>query len=398
MNFLNKKNAADQRVYQLLDEKFKLFDGVFGASDEVLGAVESGVDFEKRIASIYQQCRTAEQIDFEFEQLQLDLFQNIAAGQQDAREKLLNNFDQEVVERVRVQSTSVLDRFSDQLWQITRQVLAPYATFADTGYAFSLDRSPFPDLPDLLGRYQMSRDGDGGRNYRMGHPLALKVVDVAKSLDLGTEALIFDYRQAGRRISIVEPLVGKSGWLRCSVASLRALEVEDHLVVAGFADDGTSVDQDQLRRLLELPATSRGSGGVAPTPTQRLEQLAAAVRLDLINRMSERNAVWFETEMDKLDRWADDRRTSLRAELADLDAEIKEAKKAARLAPTLPDKLNRQRELRVLESRRDDAWRAFDAATREIDQQKDALLDDITARLDQQSEESELFTLRWSVV
>ena len=47
VNFLNKSNAADVRVYQLLVEKFRLFDGVFGASDEVLGAIESGVDFEK---------------------------------------------------------------------------------------------------------------------------------------------------------------------------------------------------------------------------------------------------------------------------------------------------------------------------------------------------------------
>jgi superfamily II DNA/RNA helicase len=63
VNFLNKTNAADQRVYQLLDQKFRLFDGVFGASDEVLGAVESGVDFEKRIAAIYQKCRSPEQIE-----------------------------------------------------------------------------------------------------------------------------------------------------------------------------------------------------------------------------------------------------------------------------------------------------------------------------------------------
>ena len=53
VNFLNRTNAADQRVFQLLSEKFKLFEGVFGASDEVLGAIESGVDFEKRFASIY---------------------------------------------------------------------------------------------------------------------------------------------------------------------------------------------------------------------------------------------------------------------------------------------------------------------------------------------------------
>src|SRR5581483_10841249 len=104
VNFLNKCNAADVRVYELLDEKFKLFSGIFGASDEVLGAVESGVDFEKRIAAIYQQCRTAEQIEFQFDSLRSELDEKISAVQAEAREKLLNNFDQEVVEKVRVES------------------------------------------------------------------------------------------------------------------------------------------------------------------------------------------------------------------------------------------------------------------------------------------------------
>ncbi len=36
VNFLNKANAADIRVYELLRDKFQLFNGVFGASDEVL--------------------------------------------------------------------------------------------------------------------------------------------------------------------------------------------------------------------------------------------------------------------------------------------------------------------------------------------------------------------------
>jgi len=43
VNFLNNKNQADERVYELLNEKFRMFEGVFGASDEVLGAIESGI-------------------------------------------------------------------------------------------------------------------------------------------------------------------------------------------------------------------------------------------------------------------------------------------------------------------------------------------------------------------
>ena len=77
INFVNRKNAADQRVYELLDQKFNLFKGVFGASDEVLGSIESGVDFEKRIASIYQSCRSEEEINTAFDTLQREIDQNI---------------------------------------------------------------------------------------------------------------------------------------------------------------------------------------------------------------------------------------------------------------------------------------------------------------------------------
>ena len=69
VNFVNKANEADRRVYELLEQKFQLFSGVFGSSDEVLGAIESGVDFEKRIAEIYQTCKTTEEIRAAFDQV-----------------------------------------------------------------------------------------------------------------------------------------------------------------------------------------------------------------------------------------------------------------------------------------------------------------------------------------
>ena len=47
VNLLNKNNAADQRVYELLAEKIQRFSGVFGASDEVLGAINFGGEFAR---------------------------------------------------------------------------------------------------------------------------------------------------------------------------------------------------------------------------------------------------------------------------------------------------------------------------------------------------------------
>lgn len=87
----------------------------------------------------------------------------------------------------------------------------------------------------------------------------------------------------------------------------------------------------------------------------------------------------------------------MKAEIEELDWEIKETKKSARMAPNLPEKLELQRKLRGLETKRDEAWRAYDTASRDIDRQKDALLDEIIRRLEQKTECRTLFILRWTL-
>lgn len=69
INLLNTDNEADRRVYEILSRKFELFDGVFGASDVALGALESGTSFEKTILDIYQKCGTKAEFKKEFDQL-----------------------------------------------------------------------------------------------------------------------------------------------------------------------------------------------------------------------------------------------------------------------------------------------------------------------------------------
>ena len=397
VNFLNRSNAADLRVYQLLDQKFRLFNGVFGASDEVLGAVESGVDFEKRIATIYQKCRTPEQIQFEFDALQRDLETEIAEGQRDARDKLLNNFDQDVVEKVRIQSRDYLDRFEERLWRLTRYLLAPYARFEEGQYSFTLERNPFPGETIHPGPYRMGKNVEDANTYRVGHPLAQRLLAQAKALSVQSGDVIFRYPESGKNITILQSLRGKSGWLMCVHVTLIALETEDHLILAGQTDGGEIVDGAQCRRLFDLPGEEKGA---APLPTgvkSTLEDMAARQMREFLESISTKNGMWFETEMDKLDHWAEDRRASLKAELDELDETIKETKKVARLAPNLPEKLERQRALRQLETKRTDAWKAFDEAAREIDRQKDVLLDEISQRLQQETEQATLFTIRWQL-
>ncbi len=69
INLLNTQNAADKRVYEILSEKFDLFEGIFGASDIALGTLESGLSFEKMVLQIYQTCNSSSEFKKAFDKL-----------------------------------------------------------------------------------------------------------------------------------------------------------------------------------------------------------------------------------------------------------------------------------------------------------------------------------------
>lgn len=225
VNFLNKTNAADQRVYQLLSEKFRLFDGVFGAGDEVLGSIESGVDFEKRIAEIYQTCRTLEEIQASFDALQAELLGEIDERMRTTRKRLLENFDAEAAEKLHVyQAATVasMNRYEALLWNTTKHVLNGAATFDDASLAFRPNRAPRTGIP--AGDYVLKHGNEAGRHYRLASPLAEWVLNRASTGMLPMALLTLDYSGCGQRISILDALVGTSGMLSTHRLTVTALE------------------------------------------------------------------------------------------------------------------------------------------------------------------------------
>ncbi|MGV3773626.1 MAG: SNF2-related protein [Verrucomicrobiales bacterium] len=398
VNFLNKNNAADQRVYALLQDKFQLFSGVFGASDEVLGSIESGVDFEKRIATIYQTCRTPEQIEFNFNALQQELEEQITDRLSQTRQKLLENFDEFVQEKLRIgklQTEETLSRYEQWLWQITRYYLRDYARFETGQNAFVLKENPFPDERIHPGPYRSGKNVEDANLYRIGHPLAQHIIDRCMALETPDAELEFQYSQTGRNISAIEPLCGKTGWVVAQKVTVTAFETEDHILMAGVTDDGKTLDEEQCRRLLSLAAKAeaRPFNSEPPSLRQVLETSRKAVLADL----EQKNAAYFEAELDKLDRWGEDQRSSLKLALKELEEQVKETNRSARLAGNLPEKLKFQRHKRQLEAKRDEAWQEYERAAKGIEERKDALMDEIEQRLTQHVKEQQLFRIKWRV-
>lgn len=433
VNFLNSENEADKRVFQLLEQKFQLFDGVFGASDEVLGAVESGVDFERRIAEIYQTCRHPTDIHSAFERLQEDLAGEISEAMLSARKALLENFDEEVQERLKLRDQAArasLGRLEKQLMRFTEASLDGHASFDAEGFGFVLHSRPAHLSNDggndliPLGRYEFPRRSEEAHIYRLQHPLAQTLIQYAKSQPLLPARLTMRYADYGAHVAVIKQLIGRSGVLAVSLLSVESLgSKEDHLLLAALDDTNTLHEQDVTEKLLLIPASATPLPGLSGAPIGNLalpgleqpEQntldfnaphIAVPAELELaitrqraavLMNLEARNLSAFQQETEKLDTWADDLKVGLEREIKELDRKIKEARNLSKGAVTLADKLAAQKDQRDLESQRDRKRRDLFDRQDEIQSRRDGLIDELEKQLEQRITSTQLIAAEWVV-
>lgn len=401
VNFLNTKNAADIRVFELLSEKFKLFDGVFGASDEVLGAIGSGIDFEKRIAEILQNCRTEDEINKSFDELQKAMETDIDEKMVDTRKKLLENFDVEVAQKLKLSKDNTekyLDKFEQKLWDLTKYCLENYAEFNDEKKYFMLNSNPFPDMNINRGPYRMGKNIEDANTYRIGHTLAQKILDKYKNKELPIKELTFDYtNDKTHKIFILENLVNKSGWLILKSMTVSAFEDEDYLLFAGYEDSGEIIDQEQCEKMFVLDVNEIDNTNKTPD-IERLETYINAKKAGLIDFISSRNSQFFDEELEKLEKWAEDRKNSLEISLKQLDKDIKTKKTESKKILKLEEKLQAQKEIKEMEVKRNKMRRDLFDSQDMVDKQKEDLIEKIELKLHQKINEKELFLIRWRIV
>jgi len=412
VNFLNKKNAADIRVYELLADKFQLFDGVFGASDEVLGTIGNGTDFEKRIAQIYNECRSTEEIQQAFDLLQEELKPEITEKMQGVRTALLENFDESVRERLRMdfnKSKENLSLFEHKLWKITNYYLEDYAEFVEEDYSFELFDYPSEPISVNLGFYKILRSDDSRKKsdieipentniYRIGHKLAQQILTACKEAPTPVREVVFDYSNTPTIITLLEKYIGHSGWLRVEFLTINSFEQEEYLLAGAFTESGDMLDPETALRLFSLNAQEGGPVSFSDDVSAWFRQVIDHERATVLNENALRNRDFFDIEMDKLDLWADDMKLGLEREIKDLDAEIKLRKAEAKKILKLEEKVKAQRHIKDLERKRSESRRMLFTAQDEVDDKKDQLLTSIEKMLNQKISQKELFTIQWKIV
>lgn len=395
INFLNKRNAADVRVYELLSEKFNLFNGVFGSSDEVIGSIESGVDFEKRIAGIYQKCKTSDEIQAEFDALQDELADSIDEKMVEARHSILENFDEDVAARLKdCQASTVasLDKFSQ--WTLFFLIAHGAERVAPK------DKLRFRFSGDPSGRvYNLQwRDAEeeGDTFLRRDDSRYLRWIEEAKSTDLPFGSLKFLYGDSGRRVSYLDEHPCLKGIITMDRLSYSGIGEEEHLIITAVADDGTLLDDDLVNTLFELPAESCCATADADDEVEALRRERVEQRQQAIEAA---NKQYFLDECAKLDAYSEDLKEGLQRELKDIKKSITEKKREFRNSTDLPldEMLAIKDELNKLERQRKRMQRDLYDREDEIDAQNEQLQAEMREKLRGNSELERIMTITFEV-
>ena len=325
----------------------------------------------------------------------MELSLEIGESMNQTRRKLLEHFDDEVREKLRVRDRDAkesLSRTEHSLMNLTRHVLGPSAEFTSDS-RFRLTVSPSADIP--AGVYELPRRSGEAHLYRLGHPLAEHVLASAIASELPVGEIELNYAEHQGLISVLEPLVSKSGWYAAWLLSIESLDQEeDHLVRVAMLDDGTVLDADIATRLLTVPGRLVRDRANLPVPGTLGDEAAkrqGAIQAQIANR----NIRLLDVESEKLEAWADDRKLALESELKEIKRLISEARRVARAEPTLEAKLAARKRVKALETQQKEKQRHLFEAQDAVDAERQALIDQVESKLPQKTEMKELFAVRW---
>lgn len=403
VNFSNKGNVAEARILELLAGKFHLFESVFGASDEVLGAIEDGFDFEKKINEILNNSRSDADIDAAFKELETQYATEITSEMAAAKSKVFDNLDPNVQDRLKAydsQSSDVLNKFERLLLAVTKRELAPNANFENDGRNFVLHNSPVAEAK--TGHYYFkSVPLENAHQYRFDSPLASHVIDKAITTETSISSLTFSLEKSQRASTAVKELVGKSGELMVKVVTftMKAKNdkiTESYMLSGAFTSNGEWLDHEYVADILDLycleegEATSIDDGKFETKLEQRSEQLQKEVQ--------GRNSRYYDQQEELLYRNQQDRHAESEGKIREYRNKEKEARKNAKTTDDPLQQLKFKQEARKWSDKAETEDEDARIARKKMREEAENYLILIEQSLKGSKSVEDLFSISWTIV
>ncbi len=397
VNFLNTRNYADVRVFDLLSTKFKLFNDVFGASDDVLGQADN-IDIESRIWEIYQKCRSEEEINEAFEHLQNEMQEQIDERMTQVREQVLENFDINVQEHLRMTKDNTgafLNRYEHVFWELTKFMLSKEAVFNDDEHTFMLR---VPVAGQRKGKYAMLKNTDEAIPYRLSDPLAQHVINSALSLSLDNNTeIVFDKQALQINALLPDYLYGAKGYLLLARLGVSALSDEQYLLFNAVTDDGHVVSQDDCEKLFLNGGSEQPIDDIAKDVCERLQKDVEQHSKAKLKEIDTRNLSFFKAEENRIYQWEHDIIEGIEAEISVVKRTILQTERDARNAESMAAKLELEKKVDELKRKKRRLRNDLEDREEEVSEQRKKMIRELEQRMIKETETNNLFLIRWKV-
>ena len=371
INFINEDNAVEQRIYDLLSQKFKLFDEVLGVSDSILGTLEEGNDLAKSIIDIYTQCRSNEEINAAFDRLQEQFRDDIDKALEQTKADLLEHFDEDLQAYFSGILTSAQASINDvekMFWQLTKCVLGSSAHFNDEAWTFDYGEG------GALRTYSLREVTEAQIPYSTQSELGSQVLEAAAAMDAPEGHIVFDISNYPFNITPIKALTGKHGYLILKKLTVQSYETEEMLVLHGVLEDGTPLDRDICEKLFRLSTTESIGPVNAHSAIHTLHQNSLLIEEALLRENTERNSKYLQEQIRAIDKWAEDKIQGTQLVVETMREQRKELQKLADEADHI--QLREELEERILRlSRRiKQSWLDLAVAEEAIEEQRHKMI------------------------
>jgi hypothetical protein len=234
--------------------------------------------------------------------------------------------------------------------------------------------------------------------YRLSHPLGEHVLDEAKAAATPATEIHFDVTSHPGRLSVVEALRGRRGYLTLTRLAVDSYEREEHLLFSGFTDEGAALDRETMEKMFLCGGRVVEETDMPEPQARRLAAESERHAKATLSRSLEQNSRHFHEAREKLERWADDMVLAAEKALADAKEQIKALRRQARQAATLEEQHQIQEKMQKLERQQRRQRQEIFQVEDEIMEKRDQLIDQLEKRLAQRTATETLFTIRWCVV
>lgn len=332
-NMLNTKNYADKRVLELMQHKLHLFGGLFGASDEILGALESGIDFEKRIVEIYQTCKTPKEISEAFEKLQKEMEFELSGAIKKVRSQLIEQFDAPIIKlfkKTKTELTRVLSEYDGSLLRLCKLYFgSKIQPTSDPG----IYKVAHQDLTKkYLFREEKKEEIGKLSRVHSDHPLIKHILDDINEISTSPiPKTVFNYSASETKIKGLEKYLDKEGFIFLFQLKVKGVEEDEILAPLSFIkenNDYLPIPYNTARFIVELDSEQINEiTEKSPISKERLLAEWRKWQSEAVAKFEKRNERLYIREEERIYRYWDSQAVQTKDKIEKLEKGIRDLKR-----------------------------------------------------------------------